>query len=72
MWVFRVAFAYVLSLDVVSLFGGLISFEGLGLGVMGVWVAMTIDWLFRLVMFLWRFLSGRWLTKYREIEPKKT
>lgn len=70
MWAFRVAFAYVLAQDVVSLFGGVISFDGAGLGVMGVWVAMTIDWVFRLILFLWRFLSGRWLTKYREAPAK--
>lgn len=71
MWVFRVVGAYVLSLDVISLFGGVISFGGFGLGVMGVWVAMTADWLFRLMLFLWRFVSGRWLTKYREIPTRK-
>lgn len=66
MWVFRVALAYVISLDVVSLFGGVVSFDGLGVGVMGVWIAMTIDWFFRMILFLWRFVSGRWLSKYRE------
>ena len=43
---------------------------GLGLGVMGVWIAMTIDWLFRFTLFLWRLVSGKWLSKYREA-PKK-
>lgn len=65
MWVFRVALAYVMAQDVVSLFG-IASFDGLGLGVMGVWVAMTVDWVFRTALFLGRFVSGRWLTKYRE------
>ena len=69
MWVFRVALAYFMAQDVVSLFG-IVSFGGLGMGVMGVWVAMTIDWVFRTILFLWRFLSGKWLSKYREI-PKK-
>ena len=62
MWAFRVAAAYVLALETVSLFG-LISFPGLNLGLMGVWYAMTIDWIFRVSMFLWRLFSGRWLSK---------
>jgi len=70
MWVFRVALAYFMAQDVVSLFG-IVSFGGLGMGVMGVWVAMTIDWVFRTILFLWRFLSGKWLSKYREIPTRK-
>ena len=70
MWVFRVALAYVLAKESVSLFGAF-SFEGMNLSVMGVWIAMTVDWLCRTVCFLSRFLSGGWLTKYREIPTKK-
>ncbi len=66
MWVFRVALAYCLALETVSVFG-LFTFPGMGLGLMGVWYAMTIDWIFRVVLFLWRLLSGRWLSK-AEIE----
>lgn len=66
MWVFRVALAYCLALETVSVFG-LFMFPGMGLGLMGVWYAMTIDWIFRVVLFLWRLLSGRWLSK-AEIE----
>ena len=64
MWTFRVALSYVFAQETVSLFG-LITFPGLGMGVMGVWVAMTVDWLFRMVMFIWRFVSGKWLTAKR-------
>ena len=64
MWAFRVALSYIFSLETVSLFG-LFTFSGLGMGVMGVWVAMTVDWLFRTVMFIWRYLSGKWLTVKR-------
>lgn len=64
MWTFRVALSYVFSLETVSVLG-LITFPGLGMGVMGVWVAMTVDWLFRTVMFIWRYVSGRWLTVKR-------
>ena len=30
------------------------------IGVFGVWVAMTIDWMVRAVVFIIRLLSGRW------------
>lgn len=62
MWFFRVALAYVLALETVSLFG-LFTFPGMGLGLMGVWYAMTADWIFRVLLFLWRLISGRWLSK---------
>jgi Na+-driven multidrug efflux pump len=64
MWTFRVALSYVFSLETVSILGW-ITFPGLGMGVMGVWVAMTVDWLFRTVMFIWRYVSGKWLTVKR-------
>lgn len=66
MWIFRVVFAYFLAQESVSVFG-LFSFPGANLGVMGVWIAMTADWLVRSVFFLWRFLSGKWLTKSQNI-----
>ena len=66
MWIFRVAFAYYLAQDTVSIFG-LFSFNGVGLGVMGVWIAMTVDWCVRTVFFLWRLLSGKWLSKANKI-----
>ena len=31
-----------------------------GLGALGVWYAMIVDWIFRAVMFTWRFKSGKW------------
>jgi Na+-driven multidrug efflux pump len=71
MWIFRVALAYVMALESVSIFG-ILSFPGLGMGVMGVWVAMTVDWVFRTILFLWRLLSGKWLTQYRGVRLKKT
>lgn len=52
MWVFRVACSYILAL-------------GFDLGVLGVWIAMLIDWGFRTILFVIRFVSGRWLTKYK-------
>lgn len=47
MWVFRIAFSYLLA-------------SWMGMGVFGVWIAMTIDWLFRLIVFIGRFVRGKW------------
>lgn len=64
MWAFRVALGYVMALETVSVFG-VFSFPGLNMGVMGVWVAMTVDWVFRSVLLFWRFISGRWLAIFK-------
>ncbi len=34
-----------------------------GMGVIGVWIAMQIDWLFRIICLVWRFHSGIWEQK---------
>ena len=47
MWIFRIGFSYIVG-------------KYMGLGVFGVWVAMTIDWAVRSVFFVWRYLSGKW------------
>lgn len=47
MWIFRVGFSFILA-------------QNFGLGVFGVWVAMTIDWVFRAIFFLVRMVSGGW------------
>lgn len=47
MWVFRVGFSYVLG-------------TYMGMGVLGVWVAMTIDWMARVVFFVWRYRGPKW------------
>jgi putative MATE family efflux protein len=64
MWLFRVALGYVFATKSISLFG--LNIPGLGLGVFGVWLAMTVDWLFRAILFIIRYLNGRWLTKYKD------
>lgn len=46
MWVWRIAFSYLLIKT--------------GYGVMGVWIAMTIDWSFRACLFLFRFKREGW------------
>ena len=48
MWVFRVGFSYLLVPYI---------------GLLGVWIAMFIDWVLRTAVFLFRFLRGLWKTK---------
>ncbi len=55
MFTFRIALSYVLGVY-------------LGIGIIGVWLAMLVDWAFRLVMFNTRISSGRWLRNVREME----
>lgn len=52
MWIFRIIFSYILA-------------KFLGWGVFGVWVAMTIDWLFRGICFTVRYIRGKW--QYQQI-----
>ena len=66
MWTFRVGLCYVFSLDAVDVFG-LFSFAGFGMGPLGVWVAMTVDWVFRTIFFVWRYFKGTWLDVYKRI-----
>lgn len=47
MWTCRIGMSYVFA----------IFFK---MGLIGVWVAMDIDWLVRAAFFVWRFLSNRW------------
>ena len=47
MWVFRVGFSYVLGIR-------------MNWGVLGVWTAMVLDWVVRVLFYAPRFLSGGW------------
>ena len=47
MFAFRIALSYVLG----------VSF---GMGAIGVWIAMVVDWICRIVCFVLRYYSGRW------------
>ena len=47
MWTLRVAGGYIISV-------------WLGLGVLGVWVSMGLDWLLRMMLFIWRYKSNKW------------
>lgn len=50
MWIFRIMFSYILG-------------KYFEMGVFGVWVAMIIDWIFRIICFLIRYRSGKWKKK---------
>jgi putative MATE family efflux protein len=50
MWVFRIGFSYILSLM-------------MGLGLLGAWFAMYIDWIVRSIVFMIRFARGKWKQK---------
>ena len=47
MLIFRIIFSYVLGV-------------WLGLGVLGVWIAMVIDWCVRAVCMTLRYKAGKW------------
>ena len=47
MWIFRIFCSVVLG-------------KWFGLGVFGVWIAMTLDWVFRGILFVKRYVQGQW------------
>ena len=49
MWICRIGLSWLLG-----------PAWGLGMGLLGVWMAMFADWVVRAVCFLARFLGGRW------------
>ena len=50
MWAFRLVLGVVLS-------------QHMGLGLVGVWIAMYVDWVVRAICFVLRYRSGKWMTK---------
>ncbi len=50
MALFRIAFSYILGV-------------GLGWGAVGVWIAMVMDWICRIICYVSRYASGKWETK---------
>lgn len=48
MWLFRIGLSFFFV-------------RYMGMGLIGIWAAMGIDWLFRSGCFLWRMKTGRWL-----------
>ncbi len=57
MWICRIGLAYLLA-------------KGLNLGVFGVYIAMTVDWLVRGICFVTRVLTGKW-EKYMGVLTKE-
>lgn len=51
MLIFRIGLSYVLGI-------------GMGLGAIGVWIAMIVDWIARSLAFALRYRSGKWKTFY--------
>lgn len=47
MWVFRLGLSYFLG-------------TWMGYGLMGIWIAMTVDWVFRAVCFTVRYFGNKW------------
>ena len=50
MLTFRLVMSYVI--------GGM-----LGLGLLGVWIAMFIDWIVRAIFFVGRYFSEKWMNR---------
>lgn len=50
MWVFRFCLSYVLG-------------QYMNMGLLGVWIAMFVDWAVRCVFFIWRYFSGKWMNR---------
>ena len=51
MWTFRILTGFLFA-------------KYLGMGVLGTWYAMFIDWVCRLILFLVRYRGKKWETKY--------
>lgn len=50
MWIFRIGLSYLIT-------------YWLNIGVMGVWIAMTVDWVVRSAAFILRIAGGKWREK---------
>jgi len=50
MWVFRIGCSYLLA-------------RAFQMGLLGVWIAMYIDWICRIVFFTVRFVRGKWMNR---------
>jgi Na+-driven multidrug efflux pump len=47
MWTCRIGFSYILAVY-------------MHMEVTGIWIAMILDWVIRMICFVWRFRRGRW------------
>jgi Na+-driven multidrug efflux pump len=50
MWIFRITLGYILSII-------------LGIGLLGVWIAMYTDWIVRGILYYFRLRGGKWKKK---------
>ena len=50
MWAFRICLCLIFA-------------KYTDLGVLGVWLGMFADWIFRMILFVWRQVSGTWKNK---------
>lgn len=50
MWIFRVG-------------GSMLLCRVMNFGLVGIWISWFADWVCRLVFYVWRYRSGRWMTK---------
>ena len=57
MFAFRIGFSYVLGIR-------------FGMGAIGVWIAMVIDWTFRSACFVGRYIHGDWKQSMYVLERK--
>ncbi len=51
MWIFRIV-------------AGIFFAKYLALGVVGIWLAMFVDWMFRIILFIRRYRGHKWETKH--------
>jgi len=59
---------FVMTVSVVSMMlfrvcGSYVIGKYLGYGLIGVFTAMFIDWICRIIFFIWRYRSGKWMKK---------
>lgn len=59
---------FTMTISIISMFSfrvilSVILGTTLGMGVLGVWIAMFIDWIFRLIWFIKRYRGDKWLSK---------
>ncbi|NMP36797.1 MAG: MATE family efflux transporter [Clostridiales bacterium] len=56
---FRILFSYILGVN-------------FGMGAIGVWIAMIIDWIFRITMFIIRYRGEKWLSHKIDAGKRET
>ena len=56
MWIFRIGFSYLLV-------------QGFQLGILGVWIAMSLDWGVRAIFYVIRYRGKKWESAYLAAPP---